>query len=101
MKHSHKSSPQVKSRKKYSAQFKDQVLERVAKDGVPNVSKDLGIPDSMLYSWRARRRLCGDSLERQKLQQGELAQLKRENQRLHEENDFLKKAAAYFAKERR
>ena len=30
-------------RKKYSPQFKDQALERAAKDGIPQVAKDLGI----------------------------------------------------------
>lgn len=86
-------------RKKYSPQFKDQALERIAKDGVPQVAKDLGLAESLLYSWKAQRQKGGDSLENQKLQQAELARLKRENVRLAEENAFLKKAAAYFAKE--
>ena len=86
-------------RKKYSPQFKDQALERIAKDGVPQVAKDLGLAESLLYSWKAQRQKGGDSLENQKLQQAELARLKRENSRLAEENAFLKKAAAYFAKE--
>ena len=86
-------------RKKYSPQFKDQALERIAKDGVPQVAKDLGLSESLLYSWKAQRQKGGDSLENQKLQQAELARLKRENARLAEENAFLKKAAAYFAKE--
>lgn len=86
-------------RKKYSPQFKDQALERADKDGIPQVAKDLGLAEALLYSWRAQRKRCGSSLENQKLQQGELARLKRENARLSEENSFLKKAAAYFAKE--
>lgn len=86
-------------RKKYSPQFKDQALERIAKDGVPQVAKDLGLSESLLYSWKAQRQKGGDSLENQKLQQAELARLKRDNARLAEENAFLKKAAAYFAKE--
>lgn len=86
-------------RKKYSPQFKDQALERIAKDGVPQVAKDLGLSESLLYSWRAQQKKGGDSLENQKLQQAEMARLKRENARLAEENSFLKKAAAYFAKE--
>ncbi|MCE3043373.1 transposase [Legionella sp. 16cNR16C] len=90
---------QKTTRKKYSAQFKDQALERVAQEGVPQVAKDLGLAESQLYSWRAQRKQCGSSLENQKLQQAELARLKRENARLAEENAFLKKAAAYFAKE--
>jgi len=86
-------------RKKYSPQFKDQALERAIKDGIPQVAKDLGIKESILYYWRARRQQGGDSIENQKLQQAEVSQLKREVARLAEENAFLKKAAAYFAKE--
>jgi len=91
---------QLKSvRKKYSPQFKDQALERAEKDGVPQVAKDLGISDAMLYSWRSKQKQGGDSIENQKLQQAEVTRLKRDNARLAEENAFLKKAAAYFAKE--
>lgn len=96
------STSQVKIvRKKYSPQFKDQVLTRIAKDGIPQVAKDLGLAESMLYSWRAKNQQGGgDSIENQKLQQAELARLKRDVARLNEENEFLKKAATYFAKER-
>lgn len=86
-------------RNKYSPQFKDQALERAAKAGVAQTAKDLGIPEAMLYSWRTRQRQSGQPLEQQKLQQAELTRLKREVSRLEEENAFLKKAAAYFAKE--
>ena len=86
-------------RKKYSPQFKDQALERAVKDGIPQVAKDLGIKESMMYSWRAQRKQGGDSIENQKLQHAEVSQLKREVARWAEENAFLKKAAAYFAKE--
>ncbi len=85
---------QKTNRNKYSPQFKDQVLERTDKEGVPQVAKDLGLAESLLYSWRKQRNQCGSSLENQKLEQAELARLKRENARLSEENAFLKKAAA-------
>jgi transposase len=83
-------------RNKYTAQFKEQALERADRDGIPKVAQDLGV--AMLYSWRSKRRQTGQSFEEQKLQQAELARLKRENARLEEEVAFLKKAAAYFAK---
>ena len=69
---------QKTSRKKYSPQFKDQALERSDKEGIPQVAKDLGLAESRLYSWRKQRNPCGSSLENQKLQQAELARLKRE-----------------------
>lgn len=87
-------SDQKTSRKKYSPQFKDQALERIARDGVPQVAKDLGLAESLLYSWKAQQKRGGDTLENQKSQQAELARLKRDNARLAEENAFLKKAAA-------
>lgn len=96
---SKESTAERKHRQKYSAQFKDQTLERVAKDGVAQVAKDLGLSESMIYSWKAKQKQGGSSLENQKLQQAEFARLRREVARLAEENEFLKKAAAYFAKE--
>jgi transposase len=93
-----KESTTVVARNKYTAQFKEQALERADRDGIPKVAKDLGLAESMMYSWRARRRQTGQPFEDQKLQQAEMACLKRENARLEEEVAFLKKAAAYFAK---
>ena len=86
-------------RQKYTAQFKAQVLERADRDGLAKTALDLGIAESMLYSWRAKSRQTGQSFEDQKLQQAEIARLKRENSRLEDEVAFLKKAAAYFAKQ--
>jgi transposase len=85
-------------RKKYTAQFKEQALERADRDGIPTVSQDLGLAEATLYAWRAKRRRTGQPFEDQKLQQAEMARLKRDNARLEEEVAFLKKAAAYFAK---
>ena len=82
------------ARNKYTTQFKEQALERAGR----TVAKDLGLAESMLYSWRAKRRQTGQPFEDQKLQQAEMVRLKRENTRLEEEVAFLKRAAAYFAK---
>lgn len=90
---------QRKTRQIHSPQFKDQALERAARDGVPQAAKDLGITEGLLYSWRVKRSQGGDSMENQKIQQAEMARLKRENARLQEENSFLKKVATYFTKE--
>lgn len=86
-------------RKKYTEQFKEQAVLLAEKEGVPKIAKDLGITDSMLYAWRSKRQRAGTSFENQKLQHAEMQRLKRENSRLQEELSFLKKAAAYFAKD--
>jgi len=88
-----------KGRNQYSPEFKKQVLERAEKDGIPATARDFNLKESQLYSWRQKRRLEGLTTEEEKVQQSELARLKREVARLEEENSFLKKAAAYFAKQ--
>ena len=74
-------------------------MERAEKEGATQTAKDLGIPVALIYSWRAKQRQGGQPLEQQKLQQAEMARLKRDNARLEEENSFLKKVATYFTKE--
>jgi transposase len=87
------------NRTKYSPQFKDQTLARAKKDGVAQTARDLGLTESLIYSWRTKVRLGNEPLENQKLQQAEMARLKREVAKLSEENAFLKKVATYFTKE--
>jgi transposase len=71
-------------------------LECADKDGIGKVAKDLGLTESMLYNWRNKGNKTGQPFEDQKLQQAEMARLKRENARLEEEVAFLKKAATYL-----
>jgi transposase len=85
-------------RKQYSPEFRKQALERAAKDGVAAAARDLGLKEGQIYAWRQKQRLEGLTTEEQKLQHAELARLKRDLARLEEENAFLKKAAAYFAR---
>ena len=88
-----------KTRNRYSAEFKEQTLKRAEKDGVAVAARDLGLSESQIYSWQQRRRLDGLTSEEQKRQHAELARLKRELARSEEENAFLKKATAYFARQ--
>ncbi len=86
-------------RKKYSPQFKEQALVLADKHGVSQAARELGIPPDMLYRWRNKRTQAGDPESTQKLHLAEIAALKRQTEQLLMENAFLKKAAAYFAKE--
>ena len=94
-----KQQGEEKARKHYSAEFKEQALKRAEKDGVAVAARDLGLAESQIYGWRQKKRLEGLTTEEQKLQHAELARLKREVARLEDENAFLKKATAYFAKQ--
>jgi len=90
---------QKTGRQRYSAEFKDQALRRAEQEGVAVAARDLGLMPAQLYAWRTQGRRRGQTSEEQRLQQSELARLKRDLARLEEENAFLKKAAAYFAKQ--
>jgi transposase len=92
-----KQSKSVKQR--HSAEFKREALQRMERDGATVAARDLGLHASQLYAWRQAKRLEAASPDEQRLMQAENARLKRELARLTEEHEFLKKAAAYFAKE--
>lgn len=86
-------------RKQYSPEFRQQALVRADQNGVAVTARELGVHESQLYAWRAKARLADQTSEDQQLTQSDHARLKREVARLEEENAFLKKAAAYFAKQ--
>lgn len=59
-----KNNPDGKQkRRKYSAEFKDQALARAEKDGIAQVARELGVAESMLYSWRTKQRQFFTTLE--------------------------------------
>ena len=64
------------------------------------IAADLGISESCLRNWLAQADI--DEGRREGLttdERAELAQLRREKRRLEMENEILKRAAAYFARE--
>jgi transposase-like protein len=67
---------------------------------VSNIAEDLGISDSCLRNWIARAEI--DAGERPGVSSGdraELVELRHRNRVLEMENEILKRASAYFAKE--
>jgi len=92
-----------KQYRRYSPEFKKSALKRAAEEDVTDVQvcKELGISARQLRRWRDEIRLHGESAFPGKGQSHdeELTRLKRENTKLRQERDFLKEAAAYFAKE--
>ena len=75
-----------KNRKRYSHEFKDQVLSRTKTEGVAQVARDLDLAESMIYYWRSQVKKSGTTLEQRKLEQGELARMQRELRKLKLEN---------------
>jgi transposase len=90
-------------RKRYSKQFKEEALRLVSEEGMSltQVAQDLGKNESMLRRWRKEANRDGSKAFRSQglARDEELARLKRELGRIKRERDFLRDAAAYFAKE--
>jgi transposase len=95
----------MEKRKRFSAEFKREAVRLMRESGKPIslVARELGIPRNRLYKWHSdleeRQEAAFPGSGRRPEPEHELARLRRENERLKEENLILKKAAAYFAKE--
>jgi transposase len=90
-------------RKKYSKEFKAEVVKLVLDGGraVPEVSQQHGLRPSALYMWAKQARIdrgAGRPGELTSPEKEELGLLRRENRELRRERDFLQQAATYFAK---
>jgi transposase len=96
----------INKRKTFTKEFKLEavrLLETGDQTGIA-VARELGIKRNQLYKWRDELSTKGESAfngpgRRPSDQGDQVAQLKKENARLKEELEILKKAAAYFARE--
>lgn len=91
----------------YTEEFRREAVKRSEQPGVTQaqVAKELGISAQQIANWKRQfTRLSEkqfntmDGVDYSKKESEELRRLRRENKRLQEEMEFLKKAAAYFAK---
>jgi transposase len=90
----------------YTKELREEAVKMITEDGLkaPEVARRLSIPKSTITYWvRAAREgtlaKVGSQGKPMSEEQREVARLKREVAELKMERDFLKKAAAYFAKE--
>lgn len=84
-------------------EFRQRAVE-LAREGakpVAKIAKDLGISESCLRNWMAQADTDekGSPARLTSTEKKELAELRRRNRQLELENDILKRAAAYFARE--
>ena len=87
----------------YTTEFKELAVKRI-KDGqsVSVVCKELGLSDQTVRNWvkaAAEGKLAGAGGRVVTPEEMELSQLRAENLRLKRENEILKKATAYFARD--
>ena len=95
-------------RKKYSREFKLEAVRMSKQPGktVAEVARELDLRENDLHAWRQKVAEQGDKVfpgqgRKESKDSSELEQLRRENKRLREERDILKKSAIFFAKEAR
>ena len=91
-----------RTRPAYPPEFRREAIELLRAGRTPReLSESLGVSQQTLRNWRRQ-----DQIDRRERDDGlttderaELARLRRENQRLRQERDLLKRAAAFFATE--
>jgi transposase len=88
--------------KRYNSEFKREAIRRAAEEGMTDkaVCDELDISTRQFLRWRDELHLLGDEAfpGQGRTRDEELAALKRELGQVKKERDFLKQAAAYFAK---
>lgn len=90
-------------KREFTVEFKEQAVKRVKGGlGIGAVSRELGISDQTLRNWVKAfeaGKLNGPEAKAVTPEQMELSRVRAENIRLKRENEILKKAAAYFARD--
>ena len=92
----------VEQRRRFSPQFRAEAVQMVIETGKPiaEVARDLGVNDGTLgnwvKAWRDANPEPGKALS--PMERARVSELEEENRRLRMENEFLKKAAAFFAR---
>ena len=89
--------------RKYLVEFKERTVKLAVESDQPiaQTARDLGVNENTLHTWIGKYHRA----ERQEKEVNdahlydELKRLRKENARLKEERDILKKAAAYFAQQ--
>ena len=90
--------------KQYSREFKVEAvrLSEVGDKTASEVARELGVRVNQIWKWKQqleRETATGVPAKRGRPSDDEVARLRRENAQLKEENELLKKAAIFFARE--
>jgi transposase len=92
-------------RKRFSAEFKREAVRllETSQKQPSDLARELGVRRNQLYKWKEQLSRSGEGAfpghGRGSASRDELTRLRNELEKVKEERDILKKAAAYFAKE--
>jgi transposase len=94
-----------RARKNYSPEFREEAARMVIETSQPiaKVARELDIVEGTLGNWvnSYRREHTAEETPLTLNERAQLRELERETRELRMENEFLKKAAAYFARDHR
>ena len=102
--------PKKKQAAPYTEAFRREAVRRSEQEGVTavQIARELGIHVNQIYNWRNQFKRLSEKqfnsmngVNYSKDESEEMRRLKRKVKELEEENDFLKKATAYFAKDKK
>ena len=88
--------------RKFTQEYREEAVKMVIESGRPiaAVARDLGLNEGTLGNWVTKHRDEHPASEELDIaERAWLKELEKENRELRMERDFLKKAAAFFAKE--
>lgn len=90
--------------RQFTDAFKFEAVRLTRESGRPvaQVARELGLSDNVLYRWRSEQQQVesqGHTRQVVRVEQDELTRLRRENETLRQERDFLTRAAAFLARE--
>jgi len=92
-----------KSPRGFPQEFRDKAVRLVIESGhnIDDVAKQLGCSTESLRRWKdaSQKTLDPETARRVELGEDENKRLRKENAQLRTENEILKKATAYFARE--
>jgi len=92
----------ARGRRQYTAEYREEAVRLVLDSGrsIATVARELGINEGTLGNWvnRYRREHAGDEPTLEINERARLRELEKENRDLRMEMEFLKKAAAFFAR---
>ncbi|MEO0622255.1 MAG: transposase [Pseudomonadota bacterium] len=90
-----------RARRRFSPEDKEQAVTRLSEAGATygSVAAEVSVTATQLKTWKLELDAAGSSaaIAAQRAEAAELTQLRRDNKRLKEEVEVLRKASAFFA----
>jgi transposase len=91
-----------KTRRRYTAEFKAAAVTRLDEPGetLSGVAQALSVAATQVKTWHPEQQAVGsaEAVARRWAEASKLQQLRRDNKRLQDEDEILRKASAFFAR---